>query len=213
MAKSGVLLGVAGGAAAGILLCQPAAAEEELRVGVMLELPFGGSKHQSFVHFDSTRIGAKVQYAEVEEIEKRIEHVVDRVFQDGVLVSSEEKGNRVVTVSEGDQVYGGEFYLMVAPFTGKWTISTGINAFGGNNDFQGAAGFGYDPTFGGYMEIAALMPFSEAGVRLNLSYIDYFIGATSFSGFSPEKVWQKETFRFNDTSNTTVYYVEETYEP
>ena len=46
----------------------PAAmAEEEWRLGLMLQVPFGGSQERSFVHFANTRIGAKLQYAGIDD--------------------------------------------------------------------------------------------------------------------------------------------------
>jgi hypothetical protein len=182
---------------AGGITAKPAYAEEEWRVGGMLQIPFGGSKEQSFVHFADTRIGVKVQYAEVDDIVRRKEQTVDRVYQDGeesTTVTSE----TVVTVEKGDKVTGGEAYLLIAPFNGFWDVSGGVNGFTGQSAIQGAAGLGYDPSFGGYLGIGALLPYSEAGVRLNFRYIDYFIGATSLPKFSSKTVYKDDNITYND---------------
>ncbi len=185
---------------ASVITVQSAWAEEEWRVGGMLQIPFGGSKEQSFVHFANTRIGVKVQYAEVDDLIKRNEQTVDRVYQDGELQSSTVTSEAVVTVEEGDKVIGGEGYLMVAPFNGFWDVSGGLNGFAGQQTAQGAAGLGYDPSFGVYLGIGALLPYSQVGIRLNFRHVDYFVGATSLPKFSSKTVWKEDIIKYNDTS-------------
>ncbi len=182
---------------AGGITAKPAYSEEEWRVGGMLQIPFGGSKEQSFVHFANTRIGIKVQYAEVDDIVKRKDQTVDRLYQDGVE-STTVTSETIVTVEKGDKVVGGEVYLLIAPFNGFWDVSGGANGFTGQSAIQGAAGLGYDPAFGGYLGIGALLPYSEAGVRLNFRYIDYFVGATSLPKFSSKTVWKDGVITYND---------------
>jgi hypothetical protein len=198
-AKIGLMAVLVGGVAAGTLAPQPVYAEEEWRVGGMLQIPFGGSKEKSFVHFANTRIGVKVQYAEIDDVIKRNELTVDRVFQGNVELSATVTSEGVVTVDEGDKVVGGEGYLLVAPFNGFWDVSGGINGFGGKDIIQGAAGLGYDPSFGVYLGIGALMPYSEVGIRLNFRHIDYFVGATSLPKFSSKTVWQEDKITYSDT--------------
>ncbi len=185
---------------AGAITTQSALAEEEWRVGGMLQIPFGGSKEQSFVHFANTRIGVKVQYAEIDDVIKRNEQTVDRVYQDGVLQSSTVASTAVVTVDEGEKVIGGEGYLMLAPFNGFWDVSGGLNGFAGQQIVQGAAGLGYDPSFGVYLGLGALLPYSQAGIRLNFRHLDYFVGATSLSKFSSKTVWKEDLVKYQDTS-------------
>jgi hypothetical protein len=189
----GVLVAVA------IITAQSALAEEEWRVGGMLQIPFGGSKEQSFVHFANTRIGVKVQYAENDDVIKRNEQTVDRVYQDGVLQSSTVTSAAVVTVDEGEKVIGGEGYLLVAPFNGFWDVSGGLNGFAGQQIVQGAAGLGYDPSFGVYLGLGALLPYSQAGIRLNFRHLDYFVGATSLPKFSSKTVWKEDIVTYQDT--------------
>ncbi len=188
---------------AGAITAQSAWAEEEWRVGGMLQIPFGGSKEQSFVHFADTRIGVKVQYAENDDNIKRNEQTVDRVHQDGVLQSSTAPSAAVVTVDEGDSVIGGEGYLLVAPFNGFWDVSGGFNGFAGQQTVQGAAGLGYDPSFGVYLGLGALLPYSQVGIRLNFRHLDYFVGATSLPKFSSKTVWKEDRINYNDISLET----------
>jgi hypothetical protein len=196
----GLMVVFTGGVAAGILAPQSVCAEEEWRVGGMLQIPFGGSKEKSFVHFANTRIGVKVQYAEIDDVIKRNEQTVERVYQGNVEVSSNVTSAAVVTVDEGDKVIGGEGYILFAPFNGFWDVSGGINGFYGQHTIQGAAGLGYDPSFGTYLEIGALMPYSEVGIRLNFRHIDYFVGATSLPQFSSKTVWLEDKITYNDIS-------------
>ena len=177
---------------------RPASAEEEWRVGGMLQIPFGGSQESSFVHFVNTRIGIKVQYAEVDDIVKRNEQTIERVYRGEILESETVTAERVVTVDDGDKVIGGEGYLLVAPFNGFWDVSGGINGFTGQNDIQGAAGLGFDPSFGVYLGIGALFPYSQAGIRFNFRYIDYFVGATSLPGFEGKTLWQEDEIVYED---------------
>ena len=202
-AKIGLAMVLVGVLTTGTIVVKPACAEEEWRVGGMLQIPFGGSREKTFVHFANTRIGIKVQYAEVDDIIKRNEQTVERVYQDGVLQSSTVTSEAVVTVDEGGKVIGGEGYLLVAPFNGFWDFSGGFNGFAGQETVQGAAGLGYDPSFGVYLGIGALLPYSEAGIRLNFRYIDYFVGATSLPKFSSKTVWQEDKITYNDSSQYT----------
>lgn len=196
----GLTQALVGVLAAGAITAQSAWAEEEWRVGGMLQIPFGGSKEQSFVHFANTRIGVKVQYAEIDDVVKRNEQTIDRVYQDGVLQSSAVTSEAVVTVDEGGKVVGGEGYLLLAPFNGFWDISGGINGLAGQQTIQGAAGLGYDPSFGVYLGIGALLPYSQAGIRLNFRHLDYFVGATSLPKFSSKTVWEEGKINYRDTS-------------
>lgn len=201
--KIGMALVLAGVLTTGTIAAKPACAEEEWRVGGMLQIPFGGSREKTFVHFANTRIGIKVQYAEVDDIIKRNEQVVERVYEGDVLQSSTVTSENAVTVDEGGKVVGGEGYLLVAPFNGFWDFSGGFNGFAGQETIQGAAGLGYDPSFGVYLGIGALLPYSEAGIRFNFRYIDYFVGATSLPKFASETVWQENKTTYNDISQVS----------
>lgn len=174
-------------------------AEEEWRVGLMLQLPFGGSQERSFVHFANTRVGAKLQYAEIDDVVKRKEQTLERIYLGEELQSSEVTAEAVVKVEDGDKVVGGEIYVMITPFNGSWDVSGGTNVFSGDNTFQGAGGFGYDPLLGGYLAVGALMPYSQVGLRFNFRYIDYYLGATSLPEFSSTTVWEEDRIVYEDT--------------
>ena len=201
--KIGLAVFLAGVLTTGSMFVKPTYAEEEWRVGGMLQIPFGGSQSKSFVHFADTRVGVKVQYATVDDTIKANEQIVERVYQGGALLSSTVASESVVTVSDGGKVVGGEGYLMVAPFNGYWDFSGGINGFAGQETVQGAAGFGFDPSLGGYLQLGALMPYCEAGLRLNFRYVDYFIGATSLPKFKSKTVWQADKTIYKDTTLAT----------
>jgi hypothetical protein len=178
----------------------PAAmAEEEWRLGLTLQVPFGGSQEKSFVHFANTRIGAKLQYAEIDDIVKQNRQTVERIYLGEELQSSTVTEEGVVKLKDGDKVVGGEGYITVAPFSGFWDVAGGIGAFSGSNAIQGAAGIGYDPTLGGFLSVGALLPYSQAGVRFNLRYIDYYLGLTSLPAFSPATVWREDEVAYDDT--------------
>jgi hypothetical protein len=189
------------GALAGCLTWQPAYAEDEFRVGLMLQIPFGGSERGDLIHFPNTRIGIKAQYAQLDDTTKMKEQVIDRVYVDGVLQSSTTRSEDITT-TDGDKVSGAQAYLLVTPFNSKWNLSGGIDGFTGKNNIQGALGFGYDSSFGGgYVKLGAQMPYSELGFRFNLRYIDYFVGINSLSGFSPKTVWKDDKITYYDTFN------------
>jgi hypothetical protein len=173
-------------------------AEDEWRVGLMLQLPFGGSQERGFVHFANTRIGAKLQYAEVDDVVKRNEQTVERIYFGEELKSSEVTSEEVVKVENGDKVVGGEAYIMVTPFNGLWNVSGGVNGFSGSNTIQGVGGLGYDPLLGGYLAVGALMPYSQVGLRFNFRYIDYYLGATSLPKFSSTTVWEEDLIVYED---------------
>jgi hypothetical protein len=201
--KIGLALSLTGTLAVGCITWQPAFAEDEFRVGLMLQIPIGGSERGDLIHFPNTRIGIKIQYAALDDTIKRNETVIDRVYLDGVLQSSTTRSSDVIT-TDGDKVSGAQAYLLVTPFNRKWNLSGGIDGFSGSNNIQGALGLGYDPTFGGvYVKLGAQMPYSELGVRFNLRYIDYLAGINSLSGFSPKTVWKEDNITYYDTFNTS----------
>lgn len=193
-----VLLSLAALVCRHLLVADAVVAEEEWRVGLMLQLPFGGSQERGFVHFANTRIGAKMQYAEVDDVVKRNEQTVERIYFGEELRSSEVASEEVVKVQNGDKVVGGEAYIMVSPFNGLWNVSGGVNGFSGNNTIQGVGGLGYDPLLGGYLAVGALAPYSQVGLRFNFRYIDYYLGATSLPKFSSSTVWDEDRIVYED---------------
>ena len=201
--KIGPAFCLAGVLTMGCIMWHSAHAEDEFRVGLMFQIPFGSSQGGSFVHFDNTRIGAKVQYATIDDITLQREKVIDRVFVDGLLQSETVKSDKTVTLSDGDKVSGAEAYLLVTPFNRRWNLSGGVNGFTGNRDFQGAIGLGMDPILGVYTQLGALMPYSEVGVRFNFHAIDLFAGMTSLGGFSSKTVWKDDVITNNDTFHTS----------
>jgi hypothetical protein len=194
---------LAGVLTTGCIIWQSAHAEDEFRVGLMFQIPFGGSHGGSFIHLDDTRIGAKVQYAAIDDITLQREKVIDRVFIDGILQNETVKSDKTVTLNDGDKVSGAEAYLLVTPFNRRWNLSGGVNGFTGNRDFQGALGFGIDPSIGVYTQLGVLMPFSEVGVRFNFHAFDFFAGMTSLDGFSSKTVWKDDVITYNDSFHTT----------
>lgn len=182
-----------------LLAVSTVAAEEEWRFGVMLQLPFGGSQERDFVQFANTRVGAKVQYAEIDDVVKRKEQTLERIYLGEELQSSEVTSEAVVKVDDGDKVVGGEFYMTITPFNRLWNFSGGANVFSGDNTFQGAGGIGFDPLLGGYFAVGVLMPYSQAGLRFNFRYIDYYLGLTSLPEFSSSTVWEEDRIVYEDT--------------
>jgi hypothetical protein len=201
--RIGPALYLAGVLAAGCSMWQTAFADDEFRAGLMLQVPFGSSQSGSWVHFDNTRIGAKIQYASIDDIVMQKEQTIKRVYLDDDLQRETVTSENIVTLDNGDKVSGAEAYFMVTPFNRRWNMSAGVNGFTGNRDFQGALGLGFDTSFGAYTQLGVLMPYSEAGLRYNFRAIDFYAGLNSLGGFSSKTQWKDDIITYDDVIFTS----------
>lgn len=156
------------------LLVSPAQAsyDDETRIGAVLQVPFflGG---QSVFQAGKIRIGVTMQYAQVEE---------DQVYRN-IVTQSDSIISNEARVDEGNKAYGLEGNLFFEPFGGH-KFSAELLGFYGTNEIQGAAGAGY--TFGGpfFLDVKAMFPYSEIGMRF-LGQTEIYGGLKTLGSFDP----------------------------
>lgn len=158
-------------------------AEDEIRAGAMLQIPFflGGSK--PFFDPSAVRVGLTCQFASVEEDEILTTHYVTETWNGTVLADRTESTS--VTTSGGNQVRGVEGNLAIAPFNG-FTPSIELLGFYGTNDVQGAFGGGYDFENSFFLDAKVMFPYAEIGLRFPGS-VELYGGVRSLGSFDPAK--------------------------
>jgi len=164
-----------------VLLCalpvQPVQADDELRAGAVLQIPFAIGSSASF---DPTniRLGLTCQFANVEEDEITTYRTIEVTNPDNPLLL-----NSSVEADEGDQVYGVEGNLFIEVFNG-FNSSVEVLGIYGTKDIQGAAGAGYSLEDGFFLDAKAMFPYAEVGLRFP-SQVEIYAGAKTLGSFKP----------------------------
>lgn len=165
------------------LLAQPACADDEIRVGAVLQAPFSLRSNQQFFDFSTIRLGLTCQYASVEEDEITITRHTTETYVDGHLADTD------VTYTsrndEGNQVLGLEGNLFVEVFN-NWNGSAELLGFYGGNAVQGAVGGGYSFSDDFFLDAKVMLPYSEIGFRF-LGNPEIYGGVKSLGVFDPAK--------------------------
>ncbi len=174
-----ILCGVLAGLI-GTLPTQPAMADDELRAGAVLQVPF--TLGADFSGFDPARIriGLTCQYAHIEEDQITTLRTIDVTDPDNPLVM-----HASTQIDEGDQVHGLEGNLFIEVFNG-FNGSAELLGFYGNNDIQGAAGAGYSVADSFFLAVKAMFPYAEIGMRI-MNHPEIYGGVKSLGSFDPAK--------------------------
>jgi hypothetical protein len=184
-----------------LLAAQPAAAEDEVRAGAVLQVPFDLSSANSFFDPSTIRVGLTCQYAEVEE-DEIITHlsISDHYTNtsEPIYVYSNLDGEST-EVDEGDQVYGVEGNVFIELFN-NLTTSVELLGFYGNNDIQGAFGAGYSFEDAFFLDAKVMFPYAEVGLRF-VGPLEIYGGAKTLGSFNPAKEYRTVEH------HTTVYDV------
>ena len=161
------------------LTTQPVHANDnELRAGAVIQVPF--SLNSKFPAFDPSRIriGLTCQYANIKD--DKYTRYIDTVL--------------TTTVKDaGNQVYGLEGNLFIEVFN-KFNGSAELLGFYGSNDIQGAAGGGYSFADGMFLDVKAMFPYSEIGMRFT-GQPEIYGGVKTLGGFKPAQVNQVVVLR------------------
>ena len=183
------------------LSMQTAWADDEIRAGAVVQVPFNLSGRGALFDPGAIRLGVTCQWADVEEDEITTTRYVTINNNNGVLVDSSETTRRVV--DEGNQVYGVEGDLFVTLF-GDWNLSGELLGFYGNNDIQGALGAGYGGAQGLFFDVKAMFPYAEVGFQF-LSGVELYGGLKTLGSFDPGQTSERFTVTtINDqTSSST----------
>jgi len=193
---------VLSGVLAGLLFALPAPpanADDEIRAGAVLQIPFDLNARSSFFDPAAIRIGLTCQYADVEEDEI----VTHRYITDHYSTTPPHDylgytlTNSAVRVDEGDRVMGVEGNLFVEVFNG-WNGSAELLGFYGNNEIQGALGAGYSLSDAFFLDAKAMFPYTEIGMRF-LGPLEIYGGVKTLGDFQPAKERRMQDHR------TTVY--------
>lgn len=178
-------------------------AEDEIRAGAVLQIPFSLGASQPILDPSAIRVGLTCQYASVEEDEVITTHHVTNTTLNGVPQPSTEQ--TTVAVDEGNQVLGLEGNLSVAPFNG-FTPSVELLGFYGTNTVQGALGGGYDFDTDFFFDGKVMFPYGEIGLRFPRN-LEIYGGVKSLGSFDPARdAYRREVVTtITDThSETTV---------
>lgn len=175
---STALLGLASGLSAPCLH-----AEDEIRAGAVLQIPFSLGSSRPFFDYSTIRVGLTCQYASVEEDEVITTHHVTNTWNNGSLTDSTEQ--TTVDVDEGNQVLGVEGNIAIAPFN-SFTPSIELLGFYGTNEIQGAFGGGYDFANSFFFDGKVMFPYGEIGLRFPQN-VEIYGGVKTLGSFDPAR--------------------------
>ncbi len=151
--------------------------DNELRAGAVIQVPF--AINSKFPSFDPSRIrvGLTCQYANIQD--DNYTRYIDTVL--------------TTTVKDaGNQVYGLEGNIFIEVFN-KFNGTAELLGFYGSNDIQGAAGGGYSFADGMFLDVKAMFPYSEIGLRY-AGQPEIYGGLKTLGGFKPaQKRWTIDT--------------------
>lgn len=166
-----------------LLSVSPAQAEDEIRAGAVLQIPFALGSSRPLFDYSTIRVGLTCQFADVEEDEVITTHHITNTWNNGTLTGTTEE--TTVDVEGGNQVLGVEGNLSVAPFNG-FTPSVEVLGFYGTNDVQGAFGGGYDFDNSFFFDGKVMFPYSEIGLRFP-NNVEIYGGVRSLGSFDPAR--------------------------
>ncbi len=158
--------------------------DNELRAGAVIQVPF--AINSKFPSFDPSRIrvGLTCQYANIVDDNFTTRRIINN--NTGEVIASTLQEDR------GYQVYGLEGNLFIEVFN-KFNGSAELLGFYGNNDIQGALGGGYSFADGMFLDVKAMFPYSEIGLRF-AGQGEVYGGLKTLGGFKPaQKRWTIDT--------------------
>ncbi len=162
---------------------QTVTADDEIRAGAVLQVPFSLRAGAPSLEFADIRLGLTCQYADVEEDDITVTRNFTETYQNGVLVDS--AYSYTTRENEGNQVVGLEGNLFIEPFN-RGNISAELLGFYGSNAIQGALGAGYSFEDDFFLDAKAMFPYSEIGVRF-MNEPEIYGGLKTLGTFKPEK--------------------------
>ena len=179
-----ILCGALVGLACALTTQSVHANDNELRAGALIQVPF--AINSKFPSFDPSRIrvGLTCQYA----------NIVDDNFTTRRIINNNTGGVMASTLQEdrGNQVYGLEGNFFIEVFN-KFNGSAELLGFYGNNDIQGALGGGYSFADGMFLDVKAMFPYSEIGLRY-AGQPEIYGGLKTLGAFDPaQKRWTIDT--------------------
>ena len=157
------------------LPAQPVAAEDEVRAGAVLVVPFSSSPSHLLFNPAKIRVGLTCQVANIKE-----DRVTITEYTHGKA-----KSTFSTTTARGDEVSGLEGSVFLEVFNNGNGAAELLGLYG-NNVNQVAAGAGYSFTNGFFMGAKVMTPYSEKGVRL-LDQVEKYSGRKVLGQFEPEK--------------------------
>nr|WP_321466133.1 hypothetical protein [uncultured Desulfobulbus sp.] len=178
---------------------QTSQAEDELRAGAVLQIPFSLGSGNAPIDFSGLRLGLSCQYADVDDDDLYRTRELTRTYVDDVL-QSETSNITVNGRKSGDRVYGLEGNVFFDLLDG-FTPSAELLGFYGNNEIQGALGGGYDFSDGLFVDAKLMFPYSEIGVRFP-NTVEIYGGLKTLGSFDPDRdIHQREVT--TDINTTT----------
>ncbi|MDR2551340.1 MAG: hypothetical protein LBD10_14190 [Desulfobulbus sp.] len=181
----------------GLLLALPAQAvkaDDEIRVGAVVQIPFNLSSERSLFDPGAIRLGMTCQYANVEEDKITTTRGITNTYVNGTLTESVETP-AATQVDEGNRVYGVEGNVFVTVL-GDWNISGEVLGLYGTNHVQGALGAGYGLAESFFLDAKGRFPYSEVGLRF-LNGTELYGGLNTLGDFNSGKQQRRYLVKTN----------------
>jgi len=167
-----------------LLPVQPATADNEFRIGALLQVPFTITGSAPVLDHTNIRLGLTCQYADVENDKIITDRFIDNYYAADGSLSKQVVTQETVRKDSGNQVFGLEGNLFFEIFN-NWNGTVEFLGFYGSNSIQGALGAGYSFAHDLFLVGKIMLPYSEVGLRY-MYQPEIFVGIKTFGSFDPE---------------------------
>jgi len=167
-----------------LLAVQPAAADNEFRIGALLQVPFTITGSAPVLDHTNIRLGLTSQYADVENDKIITDRFIDNYYAADGSLSKQVVTRETVRKDSGNQVFGLEGNLFFEIFN-NWNSTVEFLGFYGSSSIQGALGAGYSFAHDLFLVGKVMFPYSEVGLRY-MYQPEVFVGLKTFGSFDPE---------------------------
>ncbi len=176
-----------------LLATQPALADNEFRIGALVQVPFTVTGSGPVIDQNGIRLGLTGQYADVEEDKIIINRYIDNYSTADGRLTRQVVTRETVKKDDGNRVFGLEANLFFEIFN-EWNSTVELLGFYGTNAIQGALGAGYSFTHDLFLVGKLMFPYSEIGVRY-LYQPEFFFGVKTLGSFDPDtSTYQNDFF-------------------
>jgi hypothetical protein len=176
-----------------LLATQPALADNEFRIGALVQVPFTITGSGPVIDQGGIRLGLSGQYADVENDKIIINRYIDNYSTTDGRLTRQVVTRETVKKDDGNRVFGLEANLFFEIFN-EWNSTVELLGFYGTNAIQGALGGGYSFTHDLFLVGKLMFPYSEIGVRY-MYQPEIFFGVKTLGSFDPDtSTYQNDIF-------------------
>lgn len=167
-----------------LLSTQPVLADNEFRIGALVQVPFAITGSGPVFDQTGIRLGLTGQYADVENDKIIINRYIDNHSATDGRLTRQVVTRETVKKDEGNRVIGLEGNLFFEIFN-DWNSTVELLGFYGTNAIQGALGVGYRFTHDVFLVGKLMFPYSEVGLRY-MYQPEIFFGVKTLGSFDPD---------------------------